>query len=58
MRTDAVVQVPGAEGMIATYGGTVGGYGLYGARNRTQGVTILLTAGWSFKSFAKAPEAK
>jgi len=25
------------------------------ARNRTQGVTILLTAGWSFKSFVKAP---
>jgi len=27
----------------------------FGARNRTQGTTFLLTAGWAFRSFAKKP---
>jgi hypothetical protein len=29
----------------------------FGARNRTQGVTLLFTVGWSFKSFMKMPPA-
>ena len=28
----------------------------FGARNRTQGVTILFTVGWAFKSFVKMPD--